>query len=138
MGFIYGAKSRHYAASNGMLGSLGGIFHAASSSFHTVRETVSTFRAALDLKSVFDELAKAEEEGITEERKKQLEDKAAEKGLHALFKSAKLEIESIIRDVCDRVLYDTRLSRQTQKLRADALGIVGHVYVHVQSDEDHP
>ena len=120
------------------LGSLGGFFHAASSSFHTVRETVSTFRAALDLKSVFDELAKAEEEGITEERKKQLEDQAAEKGLHALFKSAKLEIESIIRDVCDRVLYDTRLSRQTQKLRADALGIVGHVYVHVQSDEDHP
>lgn len=138
VGFIYGAKSRHYAASNGMLGSLGGFFHAASSSFHTLRETVSTFRAALDLKSVFDELAKAEEEGITEERKKQLEDQAAEKGLHALFKSAKLEIESIIRDVCDRVLYDTRLSRQTQKLRADALGIVGHVYVHVQSDEDHP
>ena len=103
-----------------------------------MRETVSTFRAALDLKSVFDELAKAEEEGITEARKQHLEDEAAEKGLHALFKSAKLEIESIIRDVCDRVLYDTRLSRQTQKLRADALGIVGHVYVHVQSDEDHP
>ena len=103
-----------------------------------MRDTVARFRAALDLKSVFDELAKAEEEGITDEPTKQLDAQAAENRLHALFKSAKLEIESIIRDVCDRVLYDTRLSKQTQKLRADALGMVGHVYVHVQSDEDHP
>lgn len=80
VGFVYVAKSRHYLAANGLFGSIGGIFHAASSSFHTVRETVSTVRAALELKSVFEEMAKAEEQGITEERKKQLEDQAAEKG----------------------------------------------------------
>lgn len=80
VGFVYTAKSRHYLASHGMFGSLGGFFHAASSSIHTVRETVSTLHAALELKKVFEELAKAEDEGITEERKKQLEDKAAEKG----------------------------------------------------------
>ncbi|WFD18437.1 hypothetical protein MCAP1_000640 [Malassezia caprae] len=99
VGFVYTAKSRHYLAAHGMFGSLGGFFHAASSSIHTVRETVSTLHAALELKKVFEELAKAEEEGITEERKKQLEDKAAEKGLRTLFKSAKLEVESIVRDV---------------------------------------
>ncbi|WFD25125.1 hypothetical protein MNAN1_000088 [Malassezia nana] len=104
VGFVYTAKSRHYLAAQGLFGSVGGFFHAASSSIHTVRETFSTFHAALELKKVFEELAKAEDEGITEERKKQLEDEAAEKGLRALFKSAKLEVESIVREVCDRVL----------------------------------
>ena len=136
MGFVYSSKSRHYLASSGMLGSLGGIFHAASSSFHTVRETVSTFRAALELKSVFDELQKAEDEGITEERKKQLEDQAAEKGLRALFKTAKLEVESVIREVSDRVLYDSSITKQTQRLRADALGMVGDVYMQTQGTEE--
>ncbi|PKI82970.1 hypothetical protein MVES_002810 [Malassezia vespertilionis] len=98
VGFVYAAKSRHCLASMGMFGNISGMYYAASSSFHTVRETVSTVRAALDLKSVFEEIARAEEEGITEERKKQLEDVAAEKGMRALFKSAKLEVESVIRE----------------------------------------
>ncbi|WFD42224.1 hypothetical protein MPSI1_000865 [Malassezia psittaci] len=136
VGFVYLAKSRHYLASNSVFGSLGGMFYAASSSFHTVRETVSTVRAALELKSIFEELAKAEEQGITEERKKQLEDQAAEKGMHALFKGAKLEVESIIREVADRCLYDSDVSKQTQRLRADALAIVGDVYSHVQADPE--
>ena len=80
VGFVYAARSRHSLAANGMFGSFGGMFHSAASSFHTVRETFSTVRAALDLKSVFEELARAEEEGITEERKRELEEQAAEKG----------------------------------------------------------
>lgn len=80
VGFVYAAKSRSYLSSTGMFGTITGFYHAASSSIHTVRETVSTLRAAMELKSVFEELAKAEEDGITEERKKQLEDQAAEKG----------------------------------------------------------
>lgn len=79
--FVYGAKAKHYLAATGMLWGIGGVFHSAASSFHVVRETVSTVRAALELKSVFEELAKAEEQGITEERKKQLEEDAAQKGL---------------------------------------------------------
>ena len=80
VGCVYVSKSRHYLATTGMFGSWGGIFHSAHSSFHTVRETVSTVRAALELKNVFEELSKAEEQGITEARKRQLEDEAAEKG----------------------------------------------------------
>ncbi|KAI3625896.1 hypothetical protein CBS9595_001257 [Malassezia furfur] len=134
VGFVYAAKSRHYLAANGLFGTLGGMFHAASSSFHTVRETVSTVRAALELKSVFEELEKAEEQGITEERKRQLEEQAAEKGMRALFKGAKLEVESVIREVSDRTLYDAAVSKQTQRLRAEALGIVGEVYSQVKPD----
>ncbi|PWN34065.1 DnaJ-domain-containing protein [Meira miltonrushii] len=134
VGFVYVAKSKHYLASTGILWGIGGVFHSAASSYHVVRETVSTVRAALELKQVFEELAVAEEKGITEERKKQLEEAAAQKGMRALFKGAKLEVESIIREVAERVLYDQNVSKETQRLRATALGIVGEVYASVKAD----
>jgi hypothetical protein len=134
VGFVYVAKSKHYLAATGILWGIGGVFHSAASSFHVVRETVSTVRAALELKQVFEELAKAEEQGITEDRKKQLEEAAAQKGMRALFKGAKLEVESIIREVSERVLYDQGVGKETQRLRATALGIVGEVYASVKAD----
>lgn len=134
VGFVYAAKSKHYLASTGILWGIGGVFHSAASSYHLVRETVSTVRAALELKQVFEELAVAEEKGITEERKKQLEEAAAQKGMRALFKGAKLEVESIIREVSERVLYDQNVTKETQRLRATALGIVGEVYASVKAD----
>jgi len=80
VGFSYSSKAAHYLASTGMLWGIGGAFHSVASSYHVAKETISTVRAALELKTVFEELAKAEETGITEERKKQLEEAAAEKG----------------------------------------------------------
>lgn len=48
---------------------------------------VSTLRAAMELKGVFDQLAAAEKAGnLTPEEKHKLEEQAAEKGLQALFK----------------------------------------------------
>ncbi|SPO44669.1 related to DnaJ-like protein [Moesziomyces antarcticus] len=138
VGFVYSAKSKHYLASTGFLGSFGGVFHSAASSIHVVRETVSTVRAALELKSVFEELAKAEEQGITVERKRELEEQAAEKGMRALFKGAKLEVESVIREVSEAVLYDASIGKETQRLRAQALGIVGEIYMAVKKDDDKP
>lgn len=172
VGGIYLAKSRRYlASSSGPLSfmGIGGIYHSLSSSAHIVSSTVSTVRAALELKSVFAELAKAEESGITEERKRELEEKAATKGMQALFKGASLEVESVIREVCERVLYGDAAagttsssstsssssssqangnassggnsvavietpSKETQRLRAVALGIVGTVFTEVKAN----
>lgn len=52
-----------------------------------------------------------------------------------MFKGAKLEIESVIRDVCDKVLYDTAASKQVQRLRAEGLGLVGEVFSQVKAEE---
>jgi hypothetical protein len=41
---------------------------------------------AYELKEVFDSLAKAEQQGLSEEKRKELEEKAAQKGIQALFK----------------------------------------------------
>jgi hypothetical protein len=49
--------------------------------------SVSTLRAALDLKQVFEQIQAAEAAGnLSPEEKKRLEDQAAEKGVQALFK----------------------------------------------------
>ena len=50
------------------------------------RETVSTIRSAYELSDIFKELSMAEEKGLSDEKRKELEDKAATKGLQALFK----------------------------------------------------
>ncbi len=55
--------------------------------------------------------------------------------MRALFKGAKLEVESVIREVCERVLYDTSINKETQRLRAQALGILGEVYSSVVKSE---
>jgi uncharacterized coiled-coil DUF342 family protein len=48
---------------------------------------VSTLRSAIELKAVFDQIQQAEQTGnLSPEEKKRLEEQAAEKGLHALFK----------------------------------------------------
>ena len=48
---------------------------------------MSTLRSAIELKAVFDQIQQAEQSGsLSPEEKKRLEEQAAEKGLHALFK----------------------------------------------------
>jgi hypothetical protein len=53
----------------------------------TLKNRVSTLRAAIELKGVFDQIQAAEKAGnLSPEDKKRLEEQAAEKGLQALFK----------------------------------------------------
>lgn len=58
-------------------------------------------------------------------------------GLHALFKGAKLEVESVIREVSDRLLSEAVPLGDLRK-RAVAIGILGSVYENVKKDEESP
>jgi len=140
VGFTYIAKARHYAASNSTLFGVGGWMHGIKGTYHTFTETVSTVRSALELKQVFDQIAEAEKSGATEEEKKKLEEQAAEKGLRALFKGTKLEIESVVRETCDRVLNPPpgqhTPGREKLLLRTRALQILGEAYCAVKKDGD--
>lgn len=92
---------------------------------------------AYALKDVFEALSAAEKSGLSEEKKKELEDKAAQMGLHALFKGAKLEVESVIREVSDRILSEPVPLTDLRK-RAVALGILGEVFEAVKKNEESP
>ena len=55
--------------------------------FFKKKKRVSTLRAAIELKGVFDQIQAADKAGnLTPEDKKRLEEQAAEKGIQALFK----------------------------------------------------
>lgn len=49
---------------------------------------------------------------------------------------AKLEIESVLRETCDRVLEDPAIPRQKAQLRAVAMQILGEAYMSVRKDTD--
>ena len=114
---------------------------------------VSTVRSAIELKAVFDQIQAAERDGnLSPEEKRKLEEQAAEKGLQALFKvsrtplplqplshtpqGAKLEIESVLRETCDKVLEDPSITPAKANLRAVALQILGEAYVSVRKVDE--
>jgi hypothetical protein len=114
--------------------------------------SVSTLRSAIELKTVFDQIQAAEKAGnLSPDEKKKLEEQAAEKGLQALFKvcftflqyhiviltclqGAKLEIESVLRETCDRILTAPNITRDQAQMRAVALQILGEAYMSVKKD----
>ncbi|KAF8927642.1 hypothetical protein BGZ58_010248, partial [Dissophora ornata] len=92
IGFTYTLKAKQYLGKNEMLG-LGSWFHGVREKGHILTETVSTLRAAMDLQQSFSQLQEAEKEEMDEAAKKALEEAAASKGLRALWKGSKLEVE---------------------------------------------
>jgi len=108
----------------------------------------------MELKAVFDQIQAAERDGnLTAEEKRKLEEQAAEKGLQALFKAshppfspsiplmqtpqgAKLEIESVLRETCDKVLEDPSIVPAKANLRAVALQILGEAYTSVRKEDE--
>ncbi|KAK3807876.1 MAG: DnaJ-domain-containing protein [Benniella sp.] len=133
IGFTYTLKAKQFLGKNEMLG-LGSWFHGVREKGHILSETVSTLRAAMDLQQSFSQLQEAENGQLDEAAKKNLEEAAASKGLRALWKGSKLEVEGVLRDVCDKVLGDTSVAKTTQLKRASALKIIGAVYESVKAD----
>jgi curved DNA-binding protein CbpA len=137
VGFAYAAKAKQFLASNQSFLGVGGWLHNVQGKYHVFSETVSTLRSAIELKAVFDQIQQAEQSGtLSPEEKKRLEEQAAEKGLQALFKGAKLEIDSVIRETCDRVLNDPTISRDKAVLRAVALQILGNAFAAVRNERE--
>lgn len=65
---------------------------------------------------------------LTDEQKRKLEADTAAKSMEALWRATKLEIESIERDVCDRVLNDPTSPRETRRRRCIALSTMGELW----------
>lgn len=76
---------------------------------------------------------------MTAEEKAYWEEQAATKGLDTLWKGSKMEVETVIRDVCDRVL-SPGTEKSTLKRRAAALKIIGRVYeaASEEASQSHP
>ncbi|KAJ9092942.1 hypothetical protein QFC19_008540 [Naganishia cerealis] len=130
IGRTYISKGEHYEASNSFAPL--GWFHGARQNFNLIGDTVSTLRAAIELKTVFQKLQEAEQSGLSAEHVRKLEEQAAEQGVRVIWKGAKLEVEGVIRNVCDEVLNDKNVTAKTRDLRATALKLMGEAFISIK------
>ncbi|CAI2178113.1 6069_t:CDS:2 [Funneliformis geosporum] len=135
IGFTYSLKAKQYLGGDQIFG-LPRFGHMLREKGHVFSETISTLRSAIDLQNSFKELQKAEQEGLDDIEKSKLEEATANKGLTALWKGSKLEVEAVLREVCDRVLSDSKERKEVLIKRAEGLKIIGEVYEHVKSDSE--
>lgn len=103
---------------------------------HIIADTVGTLRTAIDLQNSFTKLKQMEKDGIetpeSEKLKSELEHEAASKGMEALWRGSKLEVEAVIRQVCDDTLSDSTVSLEIRRRRAVALRVLGDVYESIR------
>lgn len=135
IGYTYTAKANQYLGRNELLG-LSGLYQRMREKGHIISETVSTIKSAIELQRSFQQLQQADEAGSMEAAERsQLEEHAARQGLHAMWKGSKLEVQGVLREVCDSVLTDQNVSKEKRKQRALALKVLGEVYSEIQGDE---
>ncbi|TIB03478.1 hypothetical protein E3P92_00500 [Wallemia ichthyophaga] len=136
LGAVYVNKSRAWLSSHNpdwrSGWGLGGWMQNAKGQYAVFSESISTLNAAIELKKSFDALANAEKDGVGIDERRVLEDDAADKvkGLKALFKGTSLEIQSVVREVCDKLLDDA--DTVTLHRRAKALLILGQAFCSVE------
>lgn len=135
IGYTYTAKANEYLGRGEMLG-LPAFYQRMREKGHIISETVSTIRSAIDLQRSFQQLQQADESGSMEAAERaRLEEEAARQGLHAMWKGSKLEVQGVLREVCDHVLTDSTVSKEKRKRRAMALKVLGDVYSAIQGEE---
>jgi len=86
-------------------------------------------------------MAKAEEKGgedWSDERRVEYERRVTGKILTAAWRGSKFEIQSVLRDVCDELLYDKTVPMSKRLERAQALVLCGEVYSKVSEKEVSP
>ena len=90
---------------------------------------------AISAQMEIEEMARAEEKGgdeWTDERRAEYEKRVTGKILAAAWRGSKFEIQSVLRDVCDVVIYDKKVRTEKRVERAQALMIVGEIFAKVR------
>ncbi|ORX71955.1 hypothetical protein DL89DRAFT_274214 [Linderina pennispora] len=127
IGHIYRFKANKFHEKQEFLGGFRGVYQSFKETGQIIGSAYTTIKAAMDLQRTA---------VLSPEEKQRLEEQAAKKALEALWKSGKLEIENILREVCDAVLHDASADKKVLKRRAAALKAMGDIYSGVVADPD--
>ncbi|KAF8471683.1 X-domain of DnaJ-containing-domain-containing protein [Kalaharituber pfeilii] len=138
IGQIYMMKAASFIKSQKFFG-FGGFFSRMKDRGTLVKETWGTISSAIDAQMTLEEMVKAEEKGgeeWTDEKKAELEKKVTGKILMAAWRGSRFEIQSVLRDVCDKVLNDKTVSLNKRLERAHAIMMVGTIFKSAERDPD--
>lgn len=134
IGQTYNQKATSFLKSQKFLG-ISGFFSRLKDKGTLAKETWTTISTAIDAQMTMEEMARLEERGgedWTDEKKAEYEKKVTGKILAAAWRGSKFEIQSVLRDVCDKVLQDKRVKLDKRVERAHALIIAGNIYAKVR------
>ncbi|KAF3405257.1 DnaJ-like protein 1 [Talaromyces pinophilus] len=138
IGQTYLQKATSFLKSQKFLG-ISGFFSRLKDKGTLAKETWGTISTAIDAQMTMEEMAKLEEKGgadWTDEKKAEYERKVTGKILAAAWRGSKFEIQSVLRDVCDRVLGDKSVKLEKRVERAHALVLAGNIYQKAARDPD--
>jgi curved DNA-binding protein CbpA len=139
VGTTYLQKATSFLKSQKFLG-ISGFFSRLKDKGTLAKETWNTISTAIDAQLTMEEMAKLEEKGgedWTDERKAEYERKVTGKILAAAWRGSKFEIQSVLREVCDRVLNDKTVRMEKRVERAHALILCGTIYQKVKLPQKH-
>ncbi|KAL8686486.1 MAG: hypothetical protein Q9218_007070 [Villophora microphyllina] len=138
VGTTYLQKATSFLKSQKFLG-ISGFFSRLKDKGTWAKDTWSTISTAIDAQMTMEEMAKMEEKGgedWTDEKKAEYEKRVTGKILAAAWKGSRYEIQSVLREVCDKVLNDRNVKMEKRLERAQALVLAGTVYQNAQRDPD--
>ncbi|KAI4716300.1 DnaJ-domain-containing protein [Aureobasidium sp. EXF-10727] len=122
-----------------IIGGVTGFFSRLKDKGTLVKETWGTVSTAISAQMEIEEMARAEERGgddWTDEKKADFERRVTGKILAAAWRGSKFEIQSVLRDVCDKVLYDKTVKVDKRVERAHALLVIGEVFAKAARSAD--
>lgn len=133
IGQTYVTRASTLLRSQKFLG-IGGFFSKLRDKGNMVKDTWHTISSAIDAQQTMEDMARREQEGgddWDDEKRAEYERRLTGKILNAAWRGSKFEIQSVLREVCDSVLYDKKVPLQKRLERAQALVLVGDVFVKV-------
>ncbi|KND90973.1 putative J domain-containing protein [Tolypocladium ophioglossoides CBS 100239] len=131
IGQTYVSKASALLRSQKFLG-IGGFFSRLRDKGTLVKDTWNTISSAIDAQQTMEDMAKMEERGgedWTDEKRVEYERRVTGKILTAAWRGSKFEIQSVLREVCDAVLNDKKVSLSKRLERAQALFLIGEIFV---------
>lgn len=130
IGATYTQKGGTFLKSQKFLG-ISGFFSRLKDKGTFVKETWNTISTAIDAQMTMEEMAKLEEKGgehWTDEKRAEYERRVTGKILAAAWRGSKFEIQSVLREVCDRVLTDKSVRLEKRVERAQAMVLIGNIF----------
>ncbi|SMR52255.1 unnamed protein product [Zymoseptoria tritici ST99CH_1E4] len=122
-----------------LIGGVSGFFSRLKDKGNMIKDTWGTVSSAISAQMEIEEMAKAEEKGgddWTDEKRAEYEKRVTGKILAAAWRGSRFEIQSVLRDVCDKVLYDKTVKIEKRIERAHALIIIGEMFAKAERDPD--
>ncbi|KAL1956089.1 hypothetical protein VTO42DRAFT_7684 [Malbranchea cinnamomea] len=138
IGATYVQKATSFLKSQKFLG-ISGFFSRLKDKGTLAKETWTTISTAIDAQMTMEEMAKLEERGgedWTDEKKAEYEKRVTGKILAAAWRGSKFEIQGVLRDVCDKILYDKSIKLEKRIERAHALLICGKIFQAAERNPD--